>query len=70
MRTTGGGVLITASWSLAGWAADVCNESDSPQTVTPVAICTPQRHTRRSSIPTVRVPAGRSGLARVICTRP
>ncbi|MGW7786148.1 hypothetical protein [Streptomyces tricolor] len=67
VRTTGGGVFITASWSLAGWDAEVCNESNSPQTVTPVAICTPQRHTRRSSIPSVRVPAGQSGLARASC---
>ncbi|MET8977363.1 hypothetical protein ABZX85_17250 [Streptomyces sp. NPDC004539] len=67
VRTTGTGVFIAASWSSAGWEADVYNESNSPQTVTPVAICTTQRHTRRSSIPTVRVPAGQSGLARAFC---
>ena len=67
VQTTGNGVFITASWSLAGWAADVYNESDTPQTVTAVAICTPQRHTRRSSIPIERVPAGQSGLARAVC---
>ncbi|MEU4272607.1 hypothetical protein [Streptomyces sp. NPDC026092] len=67
VRTTGNGVFITASWSSAGWAADVYNETDTPQTVRAVSICTPQWHTRRSSIPTTQVPMGESGIARAAC---
>lgn len=67
VRTTGDGVFLTATWpSGISWVGDVYNESGTPQTFTPVAICTSQRHTTRSA-GMVSVASGQTQLLRASC---
>ncbi|MFF4711342.1 hypothetical protein ACFY2V_08010 [Streptomyces eurythermus] len=67
VRTSGNGVFLTATWpSGISWVGDVYNETDSPQTFTPVAICTPQRHTTRFGT-TVSVQSGQTATVRAVC---
>lgn len=67
VRTTSNGVFLTATWpSGISWEGDVYNETNTPQTITPVAICTPQRHTTRSGTQ-VSVPSGQTAIVRAAC---
>jgi hypothetical protein len=68
VRTTSNGVFLTATWpSGISWVGDVYNETDTTQSFTPVAICTPQHHTTRSSGTGVSVPPGQTALVRANC---
>ncbi|MFC3983066.1 hypothetical protein [Streptosporangium jomthongense] len=65
--TTSNGVFLTATWpSGISWVGDVYNETDTPQTFTPVAICTLQRHTTRFGT-SVNVPSGQTATVRATC---
>ncbi|WP_327091908.1 hypothetical protein OIE66_15165 [Nonomuraea sp. NBC_01738] len=67
VRTSGNGVFLTATWpSGISWAGDVYNETDTPQTFTPIAICTSQRHTTRHGTMQFVEP-GHTEIVRAVC---
>lgn len=67
VRTTSNRVFLTATWpSGISWAGDVYNETNTKQTFTPVAICTPQRHTTRHGT-FVIVPPRQTAIVRADC---
>ncbi|MGY3678301.1 hypothetical protein [Streptomyces sp. TE33382] len=67
MRTTSNGVFLTATWpSGISWFGDVYNETNTPQTFTPVAICTSQFHATRIGN-AVSVSSGQTAIVRAAC---
>ncbi|MFC0842569.1 hypothetical protein ACFH04_02315 [Streptomyces noboritoensis] len=67
VQTSGNGVFVTATWpSGISWVADVYNETNAPQTYTPLAICTSQPHTTRHG-DMANVPPGQTAIVRATC---
>ncbi|MEW2577798.1 hypothetical protein [Streptomyces syringium] len=67
VRTTSNGVFLNATWPTGiSWEATVYNDTNTTQTFTPVAICTPQHHTTRHG-PAVNVPPGGTEISRALC---